>query len=174
MRSVSALLFSAVLVSSAGAMPWQAKVVHVEDGDTVTVLKGHEQLRIRLASIDAPEMSHGAGRPGQPMAAVAQKKLSQWVLGKTADFECVDEDRYGRLVCSIGMNGLDLNRRLVAEGLAWANMANRRYLRDKALPAVEQVARDARLGIWKMPSPVEPWNWRKQCWEHGICSGKQM
>lgn len=45
------------------------RVEKVLDGDTV-ILRGAAQ-RIRLANIDAPEMSHGYGRPGQPFAVQA-------------------------------------------------------------------------------------------------------
>lgn len=50
----------------ASAATLTGKVVKVADGDTITILVGKEQHRIRLQGIDAPEarnrseMSHGA------------------------------------------------------------------------------------------------------------------
>jgi len=45
------LLLTVPNISSA----WSGKVVGVADGDTITVLRDKEQVRIRLYGIDAPE-----------------------------------------------------------------------------------------------------------------------
>jgi endonuclease YncB( thermonuclease family) len=34
---------------------WSGKVISIADGDTITVLRDEEQVRIRLYGIDAPE-----------------------------------------------------------------------------------------------------------------------
>jgi len=39
------------------------KVIHVADGDTITILDiSHQQLKIRLGGIDAPEKSQAYGQ----------------------------------------------------------------------------------------------------------------
>lgn len=38
---------------------FSAKVVKISDGDTITVLSGKEQTRVRLYGIDAPEKKQG-------------------------------------------------------------------------------------------------------------------
>lgn len=106
------------------------RVEKVLDGDTV-ILHGTSQ-RIRLANVDAPEMSHGYGKPGQPFAVQAMKWMQRAVEGKDVSMRCPDEDRYGRRVCVLLLNGEDVNKELVRRGLAWANTANPRYLRDKS------------------------------------------
>lgn len=124
------------------------------DGDTV-ILKG-SQDRVRLANIDAPEMSHGRTRPGQPFAVQFTKWLTKKVEGKRVSLTCPDQDRYGRRVCVIYLDGEDVNRGLVAAGMAWANAAHSRYLRDKTLLEVQRKAQAAKVGVWSQPSPTAP------------------
>jgi endonuclease YncB( thermonuclease family) len=47
---------------------------------------------------------------------------------------------------------------LVKAGLAWHF---KRYSSDKVLAAEEEAARKAQRGLWAMPNPVPPWDFRK-------------
>jgi endonuclease YncB( thermonuclease family) len=57
---VSFLFFIAPLPSLA-AEPFSARVVHVADGDTITVEAPGHIIRVRLAGIDCPETNQAAG-----------------------------------------------------------------------------------------------------------------
>lgn len=70
------------------------KVVGVADGDTLTLLVGTKQLKIRLAEIDAPERS-------QPYGTKAKHLLSDLVFGRSVRIVEVDRDRYGRIVAQV-------------------------------------------------------------------------
>jgi micrococcal nuclease len=141
----------------------------VLDGDTVAV-RGWDQ-HVRLANIDAPEVSHGYGKPGQPFSLQSQRWLAREVEGRAGvTIRCMDEDRYRRPVCDLYRDGQHLNKELVRAGLAWANTASARYLRDRSVLGAQDEARQARRGLWSSPTPVEPWNWRRQCWEQKSCS----
>jgi len=62
-----ALLLSATAFEATAGERITGRVVAVHDGDTVTLLdRSNTQHRIRLAQIDAPEIGHGKGDPGQP------------------------------------------------------------------------------------------------------------
>ncbi len=152
------------------AGPGSAVVVErVLDGDTV-VVRGWKE-RVRLANIDAPEMSHGYGRPGQPFSVQSGKWLAAQLEGKPGvTVRCVDEDRYGRRVCDFFRNGEHINKAAARNGFAWANTASARYLRDKSVLAAQEEARGARRGLWAEPSPTPPWQWRRDCWDKGACS----
>lgn len=50
---MKAILLLIMLHASLFAFP--AKVVKISDGDTITVLSGKEQTKVRLYGIDAPE-----------------------------------------------------------------------------------------------------------------------
>ena len=147
------------------------RVVHVADGDTFTLLAGGRRHRIRMASIDAPEVTKGSDRPGQPMAQASRKALAGLVAGKALRLECFERDQYGRDVCNVPLgDGRSANREQVAAGMAWANMEGRgRFMRDPQLPALEQQARRQRLGLWRDPRSERPWVWRYQCWKKRRC-----
>lgn len=147
------------------------KVVRVSDGDTINLLVVSKQERIRLASIDAPETGHGDNRPGQAFGEASRKNLAQHVAGKTLTLLCFEKDRYDRHICDIPVGDTTANRLQVEEGMAWANQqAKGKYLRDRSLPALEQTARQKKIGLWSEPGAVAPWIWRVQCWKNKQCS----
>lgn len=173
-----ARLFVAVLCFTAGtatADVINGLVIHVDDGDTVTLLYGkREKLSIRLANIDAPERSHTkqeSGRVGQPYSEISRRSLESLAKGKEAVADCSGIDRYGRFVCNIVIDGRSVNEQQVSRGLAWANrQSNGRYLNDKALIQVEKEARTRGLGLWADEAAIPPWEWRNLCWKKGFCS----
>src|SRR5262249_28402496 len=91
-----------------------ARVIGVFNGDTIRVLKGsNQQLRIRLAWIDAPEK-------GQAFSSKAKVVLSDLVFGREVELHVHGTDSYGRLVCLVFLDGTDAGLELLKAGLAWA------------------------------------------------------
>ncbi len=170
----AAALWTVCAVAAAGSVDVQGKVVYVDDGDTVVMLLANmSQMKVRLASIDAPESSHTnkeKGRVGQPYSENSKRFLSNLVKGAEVTARCFEKDRYDRSVCELFVRGESANRQMVGAGLAWANQASGgRYLRDKSLVKLEDEARGAKLGLWRGKAPVQPWEWRKVCWVEGKC-----
>jgi endonuclease YncB( thermonuclease family) len=161
------LAWSVPAARAAGPYALSGRVVDVSDGDTLTLLAGRDRHRIRLASIDAPETGHGRQRPGQPYGQAARKALADLVAGRTLTLRCFEQDRYGRDVCDVPLpDGRKANRVMVETGMAWANrQGGGKYLRDETLSGLERQARDRRLGLWRQPGAVAPWDWRWQCWD---------
>lgn len=162
--------------TTAGAPPGSyslaGRVVQVTDGDTFSLLVNGRELRIRLASIDAPETGNSKNqRPGQPYAQASRKALAALIAGKSITAQCHEQDHYERHICDVPLpDGTTANRQLVQKGMAWANMEKRgKFLRDASLPAVQEQARAAGLGIWQQPEAVAPWVWRYQCWQKQQC-----
>lgn len=146
-------------------------VERVLDGDTIVVRGVRE--RIRLASVDAPETEH-PGKVGQRFAGQSARWLAAEIERKPGvSMQCVDQDQYGRPVCNVFRDEHFVNKELVRAGLAWANTAQRRYLRDRDILVVQEEARTARRGLWADASPVEPWRWRRECWEQRKCGAEQ-
>ena len=141
-----------LLAAACAAAPATVEVVTVHDGDTVTVLKGREQIRVRLACIDAPER-------GQAFGARARQKLSDLVMRKHVTLTVIDRDDYGRTVARILHDGEDVNLAMVRAGLAW----HYRYHcpDDRALAEAEVEARRERRGLWADARPEAPWEWRR-------------
>lgn len=153
----------------------EGSAVHVADGDTLVLLSQEpiKEHKVRLSSIDAPETTHPAQqakRVGQPHSRNARNHLAELVRGKSVVAKCFESDRYGRDVCEVLVDGNSVNRAMVQAGWAWANRANKgRYLRDKAMIALEEDARRRHAGLWTDISPIPPWEWREECWNKGAC-----
>ncbi len=164
---ISMIAMSSLPAQAAGraiTLEFTAKVIYVNDGDTVVVLKPNgEKANIRLANIDASETQKNRCKPGQPWAQKSTDALAGLVKGKTIQFTCHDLDKYDRNVLQVGQT--TASRILAGEGLAWATRANRRYLRDRAVADAEREARAGGRGIWgDAERGVEPWVWRATRW----------
>jgi len=84
-----ALALLLVTAPAAWADALTAKVVHVDDGDSLTVLaNGYRRVTVRLAAIDAPEK-------GQPYADKARRSLAGMVFNQDVRVEWDRHDRYG-------------------------------------------------------------------------------
>ena len=146
------------------------KSKYVIDGDTFVLsdVRGGEGIKMRLAGIDAPETTHGRNI-GQPFSVVAKDSLSEMIRGKDLRCVCADRDRFGRDLCTVYSNELNVNENLVMLGMAWTwpekNISSV-YLR---LTALEKEARVHRRGLWGEGRVVAPWVWRKSCWKDGRC-----
>ena len=163
-------LSGSVVAQGAGQYALTGKVVQVSDGDTINLLVDKTQHRIRLASIDAPETSHGSDRPGQPFGEASRKNLADYVAGKTLTLTCYEKDHYGRDVCDVPANGTTANRLQVQDGMAWANQqAKGKFLRDKTLVGIQSDAQKKKLGLWAEAGAVAPWEWRVVCWKDKKC-----
>jgi len=128
------------------------RVVGITDGDTLKLLVDREQVRVRLAQIDAPESN-------QPYGKTAKAALSALAFGKRARVEVVDIDRYGRTVGEVFVEGIDVNREMVREGHAWAYT---KYSHSTEIIELEDGARAAKKGLWALPESQRepPWIWR--------------
>ncbi len=132
---------------------YQGKVVGVTDGDTMTLLAGQKEIKIRLSQIDTPES-------GQPYSSRAKQILSELVFGKEVLAKVENIDRYGRTVARVYVGDTDVNAELVRRGAAWVY---RKYVTDDSLYKIEIEARYAKRGLWGLSESeqVPPWDWRK-------------
>jgi micrococcal nuclease len=133
------------------AQTFTARVIRVIDGDTVAVLSGATETRIRLAECDAPESA-------QPFGPNATHFTTSIALGHTVTVYVQDKDHYGRTIAHIiTEQGLDVSTELIRVGFAWWY---RQYSRNPALGDLEAQAHSAHRGLWIDPNPTPPWNWR--------------
>jgi endonuclease YncB( thermonuclease family) len=130
----------------------RARVVSVHDGDTLTVLVDHRQVKVRLTEIDAPELR-------QPFGTKSRQSLAELCFGKTATLDVRGHDRYRRTLAQVTCSGTDANAEQVRRGLAWTYA---RYTHSGSpLFAIQQAARTEHRGLWSDPEPVAPWHWRR-------------
>lgn len=144
------LLASASATASTLPQSFSGRCVGVTDGDTLTVLKGRVPVKIRLDGIDAPERR-------QPFGRAAKSALARLVYDKQAQVRGTDLDRYGRLLARVQVDGNDASLYLVRLGLAWHF---KKYSDDAELATAERSARMRRLGLWSVPAPEPPWDFR--------------
>ncbi len=142
----------------AGAETITGQVVGVSDGDTLTVLEaGNQQIKIRLAGIDAPEKR-------QPFGSRAKDALSEMVFNKQVVVESSKGDRYGRKVGKVRQDGTDVNLEQVKKGMAWhyTAYAQEQTSADRETYAnAEAEARAQRRGLWRERTPSAPWEFRR-------------
>lgn len=155
MRAGTTLLTVALLatpgVSCAGEeQQFRARVVAVEDGDTLRVQRGQGDVRIRIFGIDAPEAT-------QPFGPEARDAARQLLLNRTVEVALKDVDQYGRLVAALSVNGRDIGAELITAGAAW-NYGQ--FSQDDRFATLESDARAAKRGLWTSPNPVPPWIFR--------------
>ena len=127
-------------------------VVGVADGDTLTVLRDdHQQVKVRLADIDAPEKLQAFGnRSKQSLGALCH--------GKRAVVTAQANDRYGRTVGRVSCAGVDASEAQVRLGMAWVY---EQYVKDRSLYKLQDDARAQGRGLWVDADPLAPWEWRR-------------
>ncbi len=148
---MAVLVLSMRLVAAAETQTFTGRVVSVHDGDTLTVLDASSvQHKVRLHGIDAPETKQAFGTK-------SRDRLAEIAKGKPVKVIAGERDKYGRTLGRIEVEGQDVNRQMVADGLAWHY---KRYSKAEDLAAAEREARAARRGLWADKAPVPPWDWR--------------
>lgn len=132
-------------------------VVGITDGDTLTLLVDRQQYKIRIAGIDAPE-SH------QAWGDRSKTNISRLAFNQTAAADCPKIDRWGRKVCKVNVNGVDIGLEQIKDGMAWwfRKYAKEQTPEDQSVyENAELMAKLKRLGLWGDTNPVPPWDWRK-------------
>jgi endonuclease YncB( thermonuclease family) len=124
-------------------------VTGVADGDTITLLDGnHQQHRIRIGGIDAPEK-------GQPFGQRSKQHMAELAFGKEAKADCYKVDRYGRDLCTVFVNGKDVGLAQLDAGLAWwyRKYAHERLPRDRTR---YEMAEDLAAAYWVLLAVFSP------------------
>lgn len=156
-RNVLSSLLLFIVVSTPIAETLQGKVVGVSDGDTITVLDaGHQQHKIRLAGMDAPEKVQAFGNR-------SKEHLSDLVFGKLVLIDWTKKDKYGRTIGKVLVSGMDANLQQVKAGLAWHYKAYEKEqspLDRTTYAQAELDARNRRSGLWVDSNPIPPWDYR--------------
>ena len=145
---MKSILLLAMLYASLFA--FNGKVVSIHDGDTITVLSGKEQTKVRLFGIDAPELK-------QPYGKKSKQFLASLIAGQVVEVEPKGKDKYKRTLGIIHYKGQDINAQMVLNGYAWAYVKYSRMYVDH-----ESAARKNKLGLWQSSNPTPPWQWRKR------------
>jgi endonuclease YncB( thermonuclease family) len=161
-----AVCLGALAASGDRSDVFEARCIGVTDGDTITVLRDGEQIRVRIEGIDAPEL-------GEPFSQNAKRLTAALVHGKDITVEPRGKDRYGRLLARVYVRREDRSRlslahALVEAGLAWHFT---KYSSDPSLARSQEVAKTAGIGLWSLPNPDPPWMLPRRLSDSGGTAG---
>ena len=140
---------------------WQVKEGSIYDGDTLRVVRGDEELKIRFCGIDAPEKK-------MPMGIESRDHLRSLVDISNGEVLLVpiEKDRYKRTIAEVYVKdsrstAINLNVQMVRDGYAWhyEKYSNTCPVRGEFAIAQEAAQKEG-LGIWN-GNPQPPWEWRK-------------
>ncbi len=133
-------------------------VQRVIDGDTLVLWDATQTKRtLRLAGIDAPESR-------MPYGQQAKAYLAELVLGYEVVAITGKQDRYGRSIATLKVDGNDVNLAMIQAGLAWhyTKYAKEQPIEEAArYAAAQQSARAQGLGLWRDECALAPWAWRQ-------------
>ncbi|OBX26816.1 endonuclease YncB(thermonuclease family) [Gelidibacter algens] len=154
MNTIKLFLVACFVLSTlvSNSQTLSGKVIGIMDGDTFKLLTSDSTLvKVRLANIDCPEKK-------QPFSARAKEFTANAIFGKTVTINIQKTDRYKRYISDVIYDdALSLCHELVKHGLAWHYV---KYSKDSALQDLEDRAKDAKVGLWRDPKPIAPWDWR--------------
>jgi len=131
---------------------FQQTVVKVVDGDTIHLQNKRGNYKLRLTEIDAPEIN-------QPYGLDSKEYLIKLLKDEKVDVNILGEDRYGRYLGRLYLNGQDINKLMIIDGMAWCYL---QYSKDPTFLVEQNRAKNNKTGLWKQKNPLEPWIWRKK------------
>ena len=132
------------------------------DGDTITVRRGGQKIKVRFACIDAPELKQPMGKKSRDYL----RSLINSSNGKVG-LNIIKSDRYGRSVAEVWINSAESGTELVQSRMITAGMAYSygQYKSDcpswEAVKNAQEYAKSNRFGVWGGNYQL-PWEYRKQ------------
>lgn len=117
------------VASSGNSTTFEAKVVKIVDGDTITALDAQNTtIKIRMYGIDAPESKQAFGQK-------AKQALTTAIATKIVTVIDHGTDIYGRMLGTIWLDGYDINASMVDSGYAWVY----RFEDNAIVPAISNM-----------------------------------
>jgi len=142
-----------LLVAASPSAEEISGTAHVLDGDSLRI----GEVEIRLHGIDAPEGRQTCLLDGHKWACgrSATRALTEMLGRSCVRCTWTERDTYERALATCYKDGVNINAKLVTDGLALAyTQYTERYASDEAL------ARTEGLGLWRSEF-VAPWVWRR-------------
>jgi endonuclease YncB( thermonuclease family) len=132
----------------------------------VVVSPDQGSLEVRLFGVVLPEPPRtgatGAVMEGQPFGALAESYARDLLLEKQVSLDAYGKDRAGRLLAVVWLGEINANLTLVKEGLAWVDPSLTVTNVRAPLEVAERQARVGKYGLWSLPDPEPPWEFRKR------------
>jgi endonuclease YncB( thermonuclease family) len=149
---------------------YELKSKSVYDGDTFRVINPitQEEIKIRLACLDAPEKKQELG--------IASRDYLQSLLNQNPTKLIVtqkEKDRYGRTIAEVfiptgkGDEEIPVNGMMIRSGYAYYYAQYSKNCAENAVTYenLELEAQRSRVGVWKNPNSMKPSEFRRRAKE---------
>lgn len=169
--TLAALVLAWIGPAHAGTDPTEARlwgtVRMVQYGVQLTVVSPDlGPMQVRLLGVELPEPprpgSAGELEEGQPFGTQAFAYLRDLALERQVQLVTYGKDRMGRLLSVVWLGDINLNVALVKEGLAWVDPSLTITAARAVLDVAERQARVGKYGLWALPNPEPPWEFRRR------------
>jgi micrococcal nuclease len=147
-----AIFLFLLLPAAALADSFDARVIGITDGRTLTVLKDGQPLKLYLNGLSVPE-----GK--QPFGDKSRQALSGLVYDKTVTVHAAGHDRNRQILADVVVGGVSVNKQMIQSGMAYHD---RLSSTDTALANAEIAAQKSRVGMWSQPDAAVPWEYRQE------------
>ncbi len=135
----------------------EVKRKSIYDGDTLRLICSNEEIKVRFACTDAPELK-------MPNGISSRDHLRSLLTnsGNQVKVNAITTDRYGRTVAELyTLSGELVQLKQVKDGMVWGY---EKYKKDcpswDAIALAQQQAQQSKRGIWS-GNPTPPWEWRR-------------
>ena len=133
-------------------------VTKVHDGDSLHITpSGKKRVVVRLAAIDAPEISQHNG-------VKSRDYLRSMVMNRQVTAHCNKSDKYHRQVCVLRIEDRDINLAMLSAGMTWYYHRfkdEQATKQQRAYQRAESKAQNKNIGLWQS-DPIAPWVFRAQ------------
>jgi len=136
-----------------------ATLVRVVDGDTIRVMVGGVEERVRYIGMDTPELNTSSSATPDPYAEAATDANARFLEGGRLILEkdVSERDQYGRLLRNVWLERdgtwTFVNLALVAEGYAQVSTYPPDVKYVDVLLAAQRAAREDERGLWAGSPP---------------------
>lgn len=158
----------------------QAYVDTVKDGDTYWVIAKYngikQRFKVRLVNVDCPELEFKAKhRPEQPYSVQSKEQVANLIQHKTVSmtyflknqYSKPTIDQFGRPLVFISVDKQRLDDIIIYNGWGWYDNS---YHTTKPYPHgkdLMELAKKDKAGLWALPDPIKPSDWRKGIISYG-------
>lgn len=158
-----------------------AYVDTVSDGDTYWIIAKYngvkQRIKVRLVNVDCPELEFKAKhRPEQPYAVQAKEQVTNFIQHKIVSmtyflknqYSKPTVDQFGRPLVFITFDDKRLDDVIIYNGWGWYDNS---YHTTKPYPHgndLMEMAKNDKAGLWALPDPIKPSDWRKGVTSYGI------
>jgi len=152
---------------SGEAQIWGTVRAALDGTSLVVVTSEPARVDVRLLGVEPPEPPRPgrSGIPpteGQPFGPEAATYVRDLLVDKQVRLETYGKDRGGRILAVVWLGDINVNLTLVKEGLAWVSPGISVSKVRIGLEVAERQAQVAKYGLWALPNPEPPWEYRRR------------